>query len=198
MTNGVRLQTKLRPRSARETAARARSRSQASQSSGPSFLDDRDFVFSAFGWATLELNANFTVSPSLMKWAVPAPTTRFFDLAALQSMRCSTSRAPFLFAAPPLEHRRANIQAGEAPKNVIILFYSLESENETRLRTRPTTATRQAPVKFAVPATPSSVLRRPSRCERSPFGRWRSLRLIEWVLGWVACKSDFYRCGLDI
>ena len=44
------------------SAARARARRHAMQLSGPSFPDHRDFVFSAFGWATLELNANFAVS----------------------------------------------------------------------------------------------------------------------------------------
>ena len=44
------------------SASRARARRHAMQLSGPSFPDHRDFVFSAFGWATLELNANFAVS----------------------------------------------------------------------------------------------------------------------------------------
>lgn len=97
MTNGVRLQTKLRPRSARETAARA-CRHPSGVLSGPSFLDHSDFVFSAFGFGQ-RLNANFAVF--VMKWAVPAPTN---SLTLPLYSQCSTLSAPFLYAAQSVEH----------------------------------------------------------------------------------------------
>ena len=109
MTNGVRLQTKLRPRSARETAARA-CRHPSGVLSGPSFLDHSDFVFSAFGFGQ-RLNANFAVF--VMKWAVPAPTN---SLTLPLYSQCDAAHQGHLFFSPPRRYNTGEHLA--KPKNV--------------------------------------------------------------------------------